>query len=140
MTPSKELQSAREYISDIQKKTDRIASLITPIAEVDFPTLNFYCGSCWIWCNTREQLITALSIAPGKWDKTPSSNGFEYRQFIDDLAVVVCSSGDALPATCRVVEEEITEPILVPSGETTTRKVTRIVCDKESLNVPEQTV
>lgn len=136
MTPSQGLQSAREYLDRIQKNTDIVARLVAPIAEIDFPTLNFYSGGCWIWCSTREQLIAALSVASGKWEKTPSSNGFEYRQTVDDVSVVVCSSGDALPATCRVVEEDI----FVPATEATTRRVTRVVCNEHNpIIVAEET-
>jgi len=115
------------------------SGLIQPIIDVEFPTLNFYGGSCYIWVSNREQLQQAMSISPGKWDKTAEGESFKYTKLLEEqnTFLVIYANSEALPATCHIIEEDV----FVPATEATTRIVKRIVCNEpETSNVPEQTV
>ena len=87
------------------------------LMETHFELLQFsdtaHCSpgldSCWIYVSNREDLMTALSISRGGiWQKETREDAIHYTATVDNIPYEIRATNDALPNTCKLVEEEYT--------------------------------
>lgn len=92
-----------------------------------------YSSSLFVKVTKREDLETGLRIAPPgtHWQKEVGYDGaiIYMLTFDDGFMVRISAEGDALPPTCKVVEEEIE----VPAQAAYKRKKKVVVCEDRVL-------
>lgn len=94
----------------------------------DDVTFNAFGGSMWISLKSRADLEILFRLAE-RWDKKDDADCIRYSATVMDVEFVIRAYDNALPPTCRVVEEQIAIPARME-----TRK--RIVCNQPT---PEPT-
>ena len=67
------------------------------------------CVYITVSAHNREDLAILMTLAP-KWTKTVGLNGIDYTATVDGESVQINAAGDALPGTCKLVEEEYEIP------------------------------
>lgn len=72
---------------------------------------------------TREQVVEALKLFPGKYSKTVSQDRMDYERDLGN-GIVLRFFNAALPPGCKLVEKDVE----VPAQPATTRKVYEIQC------------
>lgn len=81
-----------------------------------------------ITVHTREDLAVLMTLAP-TWSKTPNAAGIIYCATVEGEEVQIHAQDEALPGTCKLVEEEYEVPAVeAKPAHTATRMVLK--CDK----------
>lgn len=71
--------------------------------------LNGYGGVFWVTVKNRDDLRVFMSLAP-QWSKENDTTGINYKAIIDGVQFRIRAEDDALPGTCKLVEEEVVIP------------------------------
>lgn len=118
------IKSARITTADILLKLNYIEAAFVPLVSQfsESVDINPFGGSVWINLSTREDLIVALKLAP-QWTKASGGSALEYNAIVDEVEYKIRAVDEALPPTCRVVEEEYEEP--ARAAYKSTRKVVK---------------
>src|SRR5580692_3614431 len=107
---AEEVSRYKENIYDGLKDLDKMISQLAKIELSDEVYINPGGGSCWIDVRNREDLQTALTICEGVWTKETAGSEIHYDNQRDGISYRIKATDDALPATCKLVEEEYIEP------------------------------
>ena len=71
--------------------------------------INAFGGSIWFDVYNREDLKTAMTLAPS-WKKEYEGATIVYEATLHDLPIQLFAKDAALPDTCKLVEEQYIEP------------------------------
>lgn len=75
-------------------------------------------GLFWIYPRSRSDVEILLSLAP-RWSKHYRPDSIDYSALVDGIMVTLKTAGDALPSSCKLVEEEVEVPaeaeVVVPA-------------------------
>lgn len=85
----------------------------------------------------REDLQLLMTLAP-RWSKSPSEDGITYEAEVEGERFQIVAKKAALPATCKMVEEEYELPAVEAQPA---RKATRMVlkCDHAPVTAAQET-
>lgn len=87
-----------------------------------------YSNTVSIYVNNRDDLVTALTLAP-LWSKKPTTRHIIYSATVTvgevPLEINIYASGGALPPTCTLITEEV----IVPAREAYTETRERLQCN-----------
>lgn len=93
-------------------------------------------GSLWIYPKNRNDMAALMTLAP-RWSKSHESDRITYYADVDGITIWLKAEGDALPGTCRLVEEEYEVPAepekIIPAKPASKAKRMVLRCD----NAPE---
>lgn len=73
-------------------------------------TANLAPGSMfWVFVDNRTDVEALMSLAP-RWSKSPDGEGIDYKENVDGHELTIKARTNALPPTCKLVEEEYEVP------------------------------
>ncbi len=110
------IESAQKHALAKLAKAALAQCILAPIDFSESIDFNFYGDDLWVVAKDRGDVEKVLALAPaGKfWAKdadTTHGASIRYRcEILPGVTVQLFALGDALPPTCKLVEEEVTIP------------------------------
>ena len=128
------LSNHRKYHADAILAIDAMQERFKAIAEglSETAQLNATGGSMWLTLDNRDDMKVALTLAP-VWSKSKGidEQEIDYDATVDNVPIKIRAVSGALPASCKLVEEEYE----IPASEARIGKRMVLKCAQPS---PEQ--
>lgn len=123
------IQQYKEEIKRYELAVRLIEEMTDLSKTVDFAPSGLF----WVTVNTREDLARLMKLAP-QWKKKYGTSEIEYVADVDGVEVTIKAQNEALPATCKLVQETVEVaaemvPAQLRPAYTTTRY--KIVCNEK---------